>query len=80
MLDSLAKYGEPSLRALLCMGGLDMKDQVCLITICIDFYYNSYFISIQSSALQRGVHIVVATPGKLIDMLEKKRITLDVCR
>jgi hypothetical protein len=34
----------------------------------------------QAFALHSGVHIVVATPGKLIDMLEKKRITLDVCR
>ena len=34
----------------------------------------------QSHELSRGVHIVVATPGKLIDMLEKRRITLDVCR
>ena len=28
----------------------------------------------------RGVHIVVATPGRLMDMLDKKMFTLDVCR
>jgi ATP-dependent RNA helicase DDX41 len=28
----------------------------------------------------RGVHIVVATPGRLIDMLDKKIINLHLCR
>ena len=28
----------------------------------------------------RGVHIMVATPGRLMDMLAKKMMTLDVCR
>jgi hypothetical protein len=28
----------------------------------------------------QGVHIVVATPGRLKDMLHKKRMTLDICR
>ena len=28
----------------------------------------------------RGVHILVATPGRLMDMLNKKMINLDVCR
>ncbi len=30
--------------------------------------------------VKRGVHILVATPGRLMDMLNKKMITLDVCR
>ena len=29
---------------------------------------------------RKGVHIVVATPGRLMDMLNKKMMTLDVCR
>lgn len=28
----------------------------------------------------RGVHIMVATPGRLMDMLEKKIVRLGVCR
>jgi ATP-dependent RNA helicase DDX41 len=28
----------------------------------------------------RGVHIVVATPGRLIDLLDKKIMNLDICR
>lgn len=28
----------------------------------------------------RGVHIMVATPGRLMDMLEKKIVKLSVCR
>ncbi|XP_073819977.1 ATP-dependent RNA helicase abstrakt [Musca autumnalis] len=30
--------------------------------------------------ISKGVHIMVATPGRLMDMLEKKIVTLDVCR
>uniref|UniRef100_A0A1B0CS55 RNA helicase n=1 Tax=Lutzomyia longipalpis TaxID=7200 RepID=A0A1B0CS55_LUTLO len=30
--------------------------------------------------IQRGVHIMVATPGRLMDMLDKKIVTLDWCR
>ncbi len=32
------------------------------------------------NAIRAGVHIVVATPGRLMDMLNKKVMTLDVCR
>ena len=31
-------------------------------------------------AIRRGVHIMVATPGRLMDMLNKKMVTLNVCR
>ncbi|KAH9830995.1 DEAD-domain-containing protein [Rhodofomes roseus] len=37
-------------------------------------------MSEQSHVLNKGLHIVVATPGRLIDMLEKKRFTFDNCR
>ena len=30
--------------------------------------------------IRKGVHILVATPGRLMDMLNKKMVTLDVCR
>jgi ATP-dependent RNA helicase DDX41 len=34
----------------------------------------------QSDAIRRGVHVIVATPGRLIDFLDKKRINLRLCR
>lgn len=34
----------------------------------------------QSHVMNKGLHIVVATPGRLIDMLEKKRFTFDNCK
>ncbi|XP_050398805.1 probable ATP-dependent RNA helicase DDX41 isoform X2 [Patella vulgata] len=34
----------------------------------------------QLDVIKRGVHIMVATPGRLMDMLDKKMINLDVCR
>ncbi|KAI0362788.1 P-loop containing nucleoside triphosphate hydrolase protein [Trametes cingulata] len=37
-------------------------------------------MSEQSHVLSKGLHIVVATPGRLIDMLEKKRFTFDNCK
>lgn len=32
------------------------------------------------SSFDRGVHIMVATPGRLMDMLDKKMVKLSVCR
>ncbi|KAK0554563.1 DEAD-box ATP-dependent RNA helicase 35 [Tilletia horrida] len=34
----------------------------------------------QGPILQRGFHIVVATPGRLQDMLEKRKFTLESCK
>lgn len=34
----------------------------------------------QSHAFTTGIHLVVATPGRLIDMLEKKRFTFNNCK
>jgi len=30
--------------------------------------------------IRKGVHIMIATPGRLMDMLDKKMIRLDMCR
>ncbi|KAI0318059.1 P-loop containing nucleoside triphosphate hydrolase protein [Amylostereum chailletii] len=37
-------------------------------------------MSEQSHVLNKGIHIVVATPGRLIDMLEKKKFHFDNCK
>ncbi|KAH9998988.1 P-loop containing nucleoside triphosphate hydrolase protein [Russula vinacea] len=37
-------------------------------------------MSEQSHVLNKGIHIVVATPGRLIDMLEKRKINFDSCK
>ncbi|CAB4039999.1 probable ATP-dependent RNA helicase DDX41, partial [Paramuricea clavata] len=34
----------------------------------------------QSEKIRRGVHIIVATPGRLMDLLDKKIVNLDICR
>lgn len=34
----------------------------------------------QSHVLNKGLHIVVATPGRLIDMLEKKKFGFANCK
>ena len=30
--------------------------------------------------IRRGVHMITATPGRLMDMLDKKMLNLEVCR
>jgi ATP-dependent RNA helicase DDX41 len=60
MADYLTKGGFPPLRTLLCMGGIDMREQ--------------------HHALANGVHMVVATPGRLQDMLTKRKFNLDSCK
>jgi ATP-dependent RNA helicase DDX41 len=32
------------------------------------------------AVVHSGIHILVATPGRLMDMLDKKMIKLDICR
>ncbi|XP_064466089.1 ATP-dependent RNA helicase abstrakt-like isoform X1 [Ornithodoros turicata] len=34
----------------------------------------------QLDVVRRGVHVMVATPGRLMDMLDKKMVNLDICR
>ncbi|CAG5132902.1 unnamed protein product [Candidula unifasciata] len=58
--DSMANAGFPTLRPVLCIGGMPVKEQMDVIN--------------------RGTHIMVATPGRLMDMLDKKMVTLDICR
>jgi hypothetical protein len=37
-------------------------------------------MSDQQNVLSEGIHIIVATPGRLMDMLEKKKFNLDLCK
>lgn len=37
-------------------------------------------VKMDRDALRNGVHIVVATPGRLLDLLRKRRIQLDACK
>ncbi|KAG8318356.1 LOW QUALITY PROTEIN: ATP-dependent RNA helicase abstrakt-like [Homalodisca vitripennis] len=37
-------------------------------------------VSESLEVINRGVHVMVATPGRLMDMLDKKMVRLDVCR
>ncbi|XP_068709926.1 probable ATP-dependent RNA helicase DDX41 isoform X1 [Montipora capricornis] len=34
----------------------------------------------QMEMIKRGVHMMVATPGRLMDLLDKKMVNLDICR
>jgi ATP-dependent RNA helicase DDX41 len=58
--DALAKGGYPRINTILCIGGVNMREQL--------------------SNCSNGVHIAVCTPGRLIDLLTRKVISLDVCR
>ncbi|KAI9183642.1 DEAD-box ATP-dependent RNA helicase 35 [Blastocladiella emersonii ATCC 22665] len=56
----MAEAGYPPIRALLCIGGINMNDQ--------------------REVMRQGIHVVVATPGRLQDMLNKKRFHLHNCK
>ncbi|OAD07363.1 CCHC-type zinc finger transcription factor [Mucor lusitanicus CBS 277.49] len=61
MAHALSKGGNyPELRSLLCIGGINMRDQ--------------------QDVFQKGIHMVVATPGRLMDLLNKKKFNLDNCK
>ena len=57
---AIARAGLPELRPMLCIGGIDLADQI--------------------AKLRRGIHLVVATPGRLKDMLNRGRFSLRQCR
>lgn len=42
--------------------------------------YGGADIGSQIRDLERGCHLLVATPGRLVDMLERGRVGLDNCR
>jgi superfamily II DNA/RNA helicase len=42
-------------------------------------YYNFVYFSLQARDLERGVEIVIATPGRLIDFLENGTTNLHRC-
>ena len=54
------------------MANMELKTMLCI---------GGVDIREQADSLrQQGVHVIVATPGRLKDHLSKKRITLDCCR
>ncbi len=42
--------------------------------------YGGADIGGQIRELERGCHLLVATPGRLVDMLERGRVGLELCR
>ena len=37
-------------------------------------------MSSQLQSIRNGVHIVIGTPGRLSDMVNKKKINMELCR
>jgi len=56
----LAQAGYPELRNILCIGGINFRDQ--------------------QNALNNGSHMVIATPGRLKDCLDKNRFNLKLLK
>ena len=42
--------------------------------------YGGADVGSQLRDLERGCHLLVATPGRLVDMMERGRVGLDYCR
>lgn len=49
-------------------------------TINFLFSYGGANVSDQMKDLDRGCHLLVATPGRLLDMIERGKIGLDHCK
>jgi hypothetical protein len=49
----------------------------CAATLCVR---NGCLLRCRFCCDSAGVHIVVATPGRLKDLLSKRRMNLDICR
>lgn len=42
--------------------------------------YGGAAISVQIQAVKKGAHIIVATPGRMVDMIKRKKVNLDYIR
>ncbi|KAF7490569.1 ATP-dependent RNA helicase abstrakt [Sarcoptes scabiei] len=58
------------------MNRIDPKMPLLRCCLCI----GGVSVKEQLDKISRGVHIMVATPGRLIDILEKKMANLNICR
>jgi ATP-dependent RNA helicase DDX41 len=67
----LYKHGYPELRCMLCMGGISFKDQQSATNR--DKSYSNYDVG-------KGIHMMVATPGRLLHILNEKKINFNLCR
>ncbi len=80
--------GEPGLRGLivvptreLCVQVAENLRQYCKYTdLKVVTAFGGIDMSIQESAIKRGVDIVVACPGRLIDHLERRNLSLERCQ
>lgn len=85
--NSLRQTECPEIRCCLAIGGVPVSESLAIINklvfVIIANYTLDIFIfniSLIFYIIYRGVHIMVATPGRLMDMLHKKMVTLSVCR
>ena len=55
---------------------LDSKNMKLRCALCI----GGTKVNEQMKQFKDGVHMVVGTPGRLLDMLKRRHFTLDICR
>jgi ATP-dependent RNA helicase DDX41 len=56
----LLRDNYPLIRSVLCIGGVDIKQQ--------------------AEDIQKGVHIIIGTPGRVSDLLDKKKFDTKLCK
>lgn len=67
------------LRLDVCLSGI-LHQQPHVMARCVTLRPGAHSACITLWLLAPGVHIVVATPGRLKDLLSKRRMNLDICR
>lgn len=76
----------PEIRCCLAIGGVPVSESLAVINkLVFRYFFCLLYIVYLKLVLNcfiafRGVHIMVATPGRLMDMLHKKMVTLNLCR
>lgn len=68
------------IRSCLIIGGTPVNQSLEIINRSVELIEFLNSLLIECLIVLRGVHILVATPGRLMDMLDKKMVKLDVCR
>lgn len=88
---ALGRDGFPEIRSVLCIGGESKKSQVEVVrkkgmyyisykSYCCCHYSDNIILILFALLYSLGVHCIVATPGRLNDLLNEGLIKFDMCK
>nr|GMD20705.1 DEAD-box ATP-dependent RNA helicase 11-like [Ipomoea batatas] len=83
--DEARKFAyQTGVKVVVAYGGAPINQQLRIVELKLKFLFSFTFdmpiTSLLLRELERGVHILVATPGRLVDLLERARVSLEMIR